>query len=520
MPGQLLLSGSPDLGNRPILQVRTNEPQVAYDAPPPGHNLRGMTFARYDGLGWSNPIPLLYQTLGADEPWNPEPPTGRRGLLQSINLLAPATVLFAAGEPRSAFGRLSQPGAVTRRPGIAGAAGPQLHASSPSCQRWMQAALAALPAWERGHPAAAASLCDSFGAARTASPNAPATWPSTITQGITTPFAQATAIEAYLRQFPYDLDAPAPPETVTDVADFFLFDLQRGYCDYYATAFVVLARAIGLPARFATGFAPGNWSLTAQAWTVTEAEAHSWPEVYFPDRGWIPFEPTAGRPTCPRRQRRQPGTGARGGCCHSNRWNPSQSQTSVRAWFWLLLLALAGAAGAGRRSRLAGRTRRPVARACCAGGAAPGAPWATAKRPWNMGGPCAATSKQVRAKDPELGRTSARAVEGLSETVSAPNMHPKPNGLRSKKPSPAGSGCGAICGGCDCVGQWQRVTWTRRVNNAHVTLCHRHTYHVLTSLPHRSITSVHASIHASRLASMAAGSISTGVCRRLGELGE
>jgi hypothetical protein len=81
------------------------------------------------------------------------------------------------------------------------------------------------------------------------------------------------------------------------MADYFLFDLQRGYCDYYATAFVVLARLSGLPTRFATGFAAGQWDAVNGVWVIREADAHSWPEVYFPQVGWVAFEPTAARST-------------------------------------------------------------------------------------------------------------------------------------------------------------------------------------------------------------------------------
>lgn len=109
-----------------------------------------------------------------------------------------------------------------------------------------------------------------------------------------TPYDRAAAIERYLRTFPYTLDLPAPP-TGREIADYFLFELQRGYCDYYATAMVVLARAAGLPARMAVGYAQGTWQPEAHAWLVTEAEAHSWVEIYFPGRGWVVFEPTAGR---------------------------------------------------------------------------------------------------------------------------------------------------------------------------------------------------------------------------------
>jgi transglutaminase-like putative cysteine protease len=116
-----------------------------------------------------------------------------------------------------------------------------------------------------------------------------------LVEGQPTDYDKALAIEQYLRQYVYDLEVSEPPDDVTDVADYFLFELQRGYCDYYATAFVVLARLAGLPARFATGFTAGQWNAVEGVWVISEGDAHSWPEVYFPDAGWIPFEPTAGR---------------------------------------------------------------------------------------------------------------------------------------------------------------------------------------------------------------------------------
>jgi transglutaminase-like putative cysteine protease len=108
------------------------------------------------------------------------------------------------------------------------------------------------------------------------------------------PYDRARAIEAYLRTFPYNLDLPPPPQN-RDVVDYFLFDLQQGYCDYYATTMVVLARAAGLPARLAVGYFSGTYDETNTRYIVTEADAHSWAEIYFPHYGWIEFEPTAGR---------------------------------------------------------------------------------------------------------------------------------------------------------------------------------------------------------------------------------
>jgi transglutaminase-like putative cysteine protease len=118
---------------------------------------------------------------------------------------------------------------------------------------------------------------------------------SEITKGKTNAYDKAKAIEAYLRQYPYDLEVPAPPEE-QDVADYFLFELKKGYCDYYATALVVLARASGLPARFVSGYSSGSYDAANAQYIVRELNAHSWAEVYFPEIGWIEFEPTASQP--------------------------------------------------------------------------------------------------------------------------------------------------------------------------------------------------------------------------------
>lgn len=110
-----------------------------------------------------------------------------------------------------------------------------------------------------------------------------------------TPYDRARAIEAYLRAFPYNLDLPSP-QFERDVVDYFLFDLKQGYCDYYATSMVVLARAAGLPARLAIGYFTGTYDEVNHRYVVTEADAHAWVEIYFPGYGWIEFEPTAGVP--------------------------------------------------------------------------------------------------------------------------------------------------------------------------------------------------------------------------------
>ena len=105
----------------------------------------------------------------------------------------------------------------------------------------------------------------------------------------------ALAIESYLRTIPYTLDLPQPPP-VRDLVDYYLFDLQRGFCDYSASAMVVLARAAGLPARLVIGYASGVYLPEEARFEVSAADAHAWPEIFFPGIGWIAFEPTGGRP--------------------------------------------------------------------------------------------------------------------------------------------------------------------------------------------------------------------------------
>ncbi|GAB4532270.1 MAG: hypothetical protein Fur0018_20790 [Anaerolineales bacterium] len=120
-----------------------------------------------------------------------------------------------------------------------------------------------------------------------------------LTRRAATPYDKAAALEAYLRTFPYTLDLPAPPAD-RDVAAYFLFELRRGYCDYHATAFAALGRAAGLPVRLAVGYLGGDYDPQTRTYTLHADDAHSWPEVYFPGYGWIPFEPTAGRPALQR----------------------------------------------------------------------------------------------------------------------------------------------------------------------------------------------------------------------------
>lgn len=116
-----------------------------------------------------------------------------------------------------------------------------------------------------------------------------------ITQGAETDLEKLLAIEAELSSYTYtDNPGPLPDSVTTPEAflDYFLLKNSQGYCCHFATAFVLLARAEGFPARYVEGFCvpitPGKST------EVFSDMAHAWPEVYLEGVGWIPFEPTPG----------------------------------------------------------------------------------------------------------------------------------------------------------------------------------------------------------------------------------
>lgn len=116
-----------------------------------------------------------------------------------------------------------------------------------------------------------------------------------ITEGLNNPYDKTTAIINYLRDnIKYEDIIPEPPPN-KNLVDWFLFDQQEGFCNYYASAAVIMLRSIGIPARFAVGFASGE-EIDDDQFVVKQKEAHAWPEVYFNEYGWVEFEPTSSRP--------------------------------------------------------------------------------------------------------------------------------------------------------------------------------------------------------------------------------
>jgi hypothetical protein len=115
-----------------------------------------------------------------------------------------------------------------------------------------------------------------------------------ITAGASNPYDKAVAIQTYLRStaFKYSLTTSIPVGD-TDRLWYFLNTSKTGYCEYFATAMGDMLRLLGIPTRLVNGYGPGNYDNKTFETVVRADDAHTWVEAYFPNYGWIPFEPTA-----------------------------------------------------------------------------------------------------------------------------------------------------------------------------------------------------------------------------------
>jgi transglutaminase-like putative cysteine protease len=98
------------------------------------------------------------------------------------------------------------------------------------------------------------------------------------------------ALDLFHESFTYTL---SPPALGRDSVDDFLFGTQKGFCEHYSSAFVVLMRAAGIPARVVTGYQGGWWNKSDSYLLVRQSDAHAWAETWMPGRGWQRVDPTA-----------------------------------------------------------------------------------------------------------------------------------------------------------------------------------------------------------------------------------
>ncbi len=107
--------------------------------------------------------------------------------------------------------------------------------------------------------------------------------------GAVTPYQKALALQAWFQAGTYDITIKTG--TSESALLTFLSD-RRGYCEQFAATMALMARLEGIPARVDVGFTPGTKIAGSDTYLVTTADAHAWPELYFPGAGWLRFEPT------------------------------------------------------------------------------------------------------------------------------------------------------------------------------------------------------------------------------------
>ena len=104
-------------------------------------------------------------------------------------------------------------------------------------------------------------------------------------------YKRAKAIESYLQSnFGYTLELPGVREP--DPLARFLFERKKGHCEYFASSMAMMLRTLDIPSRVVNGFRGGEYNDLTSSYIVREKDAHSWVEAYFPEYGWITFDPT------------------------------------------------------------------------------------------------------------------------------------------------------------------------------------------------------------------------------------
>jgi transglutaminase-like putative cysteine protease len=333
LPNRHLIGSGPELSRVPVMQVTVQLPPG--EVAPAPYYWKSLTYDEYTGHGWATSETQTTRVATGQKYFRILPGPSQT-LHEGFQLVPPSTGQIYAG---GALIRLDRPGtAVWRTPGedlfgvTASGANYQVDASWPvfSEESLRQDSLSVPDGIRRRYATLPGGV-----------PQEVLALARDLTAAQPTEFDQAKAIESYLRTLPYSLEVPLPPVS-GDIVDYFLFQLKTGYCDYYASAMVVLARSVGIPARIAVGYATGQATQIAPGrirYNVTAADSHTWVEVYFGGVGWVPFEPTAGRPALDQVEAPLPtepeGTNSAAA--------PGPGSPIPGGWGWLVaLLALAG----------------------------------------------------------------------------------------------------------------------------------------------------------------------------------
>ena len=240
-------------------------------------------YNRYTGDGWVR--------TGETQPYQGQlslPPGSSQSVQQTIKTQQSISILPAAWKPITIEGSAASQATVTTQGGLI----PQTSLSANT----EYTVTSRLPLWtpaqlRRAGTAYPAEIDETYR-------EVPADTSNRVTQrtnqiianaNADTPYDAAIAVERYLESNKqYSLSVSKPDG---NVAESFLFEMDAGYCVYYASTMAVMLRTQGIPTRFVTGYTPGQ-RIDSNTHVVRGLNSHAWVEVYFPDTGWVRFDPT------------------------------------------------------------------------------------------------------------------------------------------------------------------------------------------------------------------------------------
>lgn len=279
------------LGNREVFQV---------DAAA-GQYWRAVVFDKYTGNGWTATADQSAELETADPRWKNLPMEERRIVTQTVEVRLPTdNLVIAASQPL----QVNQPVNARFLVGRTDDGQTFLDIQSVRLKN-------AVELGDKYIVRSSVSAADeaSLRSASNAYPfyirrmylDVPATVPRRvreltlqITANAKNDYDKARAIETYLREhITYNPEVDPIPQGA-DGVDYVLFERPEGYCNYYASAMAVMARIAGIPARVASGYAAGDAGDDG-FYHINESNAHTWPELYFGELGWVEFEPTSAR---------------------------------------------------------------------------------------------------------------------------------------------------------------------------------------------------------------------------------
>ena len=282
-----------DLNDDVVMRIRSSGPAM----------WRGLVFSDYDGVQWqadqSEPEPL-----GGDPPYfypSDFRSLGPRATVSQTYYIEAEqpSVVFAAGQPETVWIEESvsvdelgglrldstlTEGAVYSVVSTVGAATPAELRSLPTIP----------PAQLRDGSETAGPDLDRYLDIPSAVPARVYRLARRITANEITTYDKVKAIEVWLAEnYRYSVESPVPP-IGREAVDFFLFDDAKvGFCEQFASATVMMLRALGIPARMVAGYAVGTRNPLTGYYEIQNSDAHTWVEVWFPENyGWYEFDPT------------------------------------------------------------------------------------------------------------------------------------------------------------------------------------------------------------------------------------